>query len=436
LAAVAALGAMVVLTAGALLLYKDLSRDLSAAITEQLSIRVSDLAIDFEDGEVTAGSGVVTAQAIYQTGDVLSPSGAPPLLTTDELARALRGQIVVDRDVPEVNQHARLLARRIGGHDPEVVVGVSAISTTELVHARDRLTTVLAAAGPALAAAIGATVWILTGAALRPVRRMTGEAATISMADVGRRLAEPEGEDEIAALGRTLNAMLARIEETIVRERAFIDDAAHELRTPIAVLRGELELAAQDVDDHALVAQGLTSALEEADRLTRLTEDLLTLARADAGQLVPGNATTELLSAARAVARHLPRRDDVRIEVRGEPTTVRSEQDWIRQIITNLVANADRYASSKIVISVAPANGDGVLVVADDGPGFPTELLPRAFDRFARGDEARGRTEGGAGLGLAITASLARALGGTATACNGAPLQGACVQIELPLAVP
>jgi signal transduction histidine kinase len=263
---------------------------------------------------------------------------------------------------------------------------------------------------------------------------MASEAANISMTETGRRLPEPGGQDEIADLGRTLNGMLARIESTIAHERSFIDDAAHELRTPLAVLRGELELAAHDIDDREAVGRGLASALEETDRLSHLTQDLLTLARADAGQLVPGNATTELLSASRIVVRRITPRDDVAIEVHGEPTVVRGEPDWIQQIVSNLVANANRYAQSRIVVTTHRQGDHGTLVVADDGPGFPDDLLPRAFDRFARGDGARGRSDGGAGLGLAIIASLARALGGNVSATNGTSLSGGSIEVWLPLA--
>lgn len=178
----------------------------------------------------------------------------------------------------------------------------------------------------------------------------------------------------------------------------------------------------------------LTSALEETDRLSRLTQDLLTLARADAGQLIPGNATTELLSASRMAVRRLIPRDGVTIEVHGEPTVVRGETDWIHQIVSNLVANANRYARSRIVLTTRRQGDHGTLVVADDGPGFPDDLLPRAFDRFARGDGARGRSDVGAGLGLAITASLARALGGDVSATNGLSLSGGCIEVTLPLA--
>jgi His Kinase A (phospho-acceptor) domain/HAMP domain len=283
LAVLAAAGAMVVLNIGALVLYRDTSRELSSAITDELTIRVDDLAASLENGSISSSPQFVVAQVVGSDGEVLEPPGAAPVLTADELAQASDGELIVDREVRGVGEHARLLARPIGGAGAESAVGVVATSTAPLAKARERLTIVLMVTGPVLAALIGAAAWVLTGAALRPVRRMTNEAATISMAEVGRRLAQPAGEDEIAELGRTLNAMLARIETTIGHERAFIDDAAHELRSPIAVLRGELELTAHNAGDADAVAQGLASALEETDRLTRLTEDLLTLARADAG---------------------------------------------------------------------------------------------------------------------------------------------------------
>jgi signal transduction histidine kinase len=263
---------------------------------------------------------------------------------------------------------------------------------------------------------------------------MTSEAASISMVEPGRRLPAPSGDDEIAHLGQTLNAMLARIEDTIMRERAFIDDAAHELRTPLAVLRGEIELAAQVLDDRELVAQGLASALEETDRLAHLADGLLILARADAGQLISAEATTDLLSVTRAALERTPHREDLSIDVTGGAAVVRGDPDWVRQIVTNLVANADRYARSQILVTIEQTGRHGTLLVADDGPGFPDDLLARAFDRFVRGDGARVRTSGGAGLGLAITASFARALGGGVAAGNGAPLGGGWVRVELPLA--
>ncbi len=434
LAVLSAAGGIVVLAVAALLMYWALSDELSDAITDELTVRVDDLALDLHDGEVSPGSGLVTVQVVSRDGAVTHPAGAEPLLTADELAGASNGQIVIDRSVPGVGANARLLARPVNETGADLIVGIAATSTAPLQRADQRLLLVLWVAGPILIAAIAAAAWILTGAALRPVRRMANEAATISAADIGRRLPQTAERDEIAELGRTLNAMLARIESAFTRERAFIDNAAHELRTPIAVLRGELELAAQEPDDDASVAQSLASALEETDRLSRVTDSLLTLARADAGQLIAGDATTELLATARDELRRLPHRDKVSIEVRGEPAVVRGDREWVGQIVRNLVVNAERYAKAQILISVAPRDGFGQLVVADDGPGFPPDLLPRAFDRFARAGGA-GRHEGGsAGLGLAIVSSLIQAVGGAVTADNGAPFGGARVVADLPLA--
>jgi signal transduction histidine kinase len=434
LAVLAAAWAIVGLGVAALLLYRNLSGELSTAITDELAVRVDNLAAGLNGSAVQGGSALVTAQTVDEHGDVLSPVGADPLLTSPELARAIREQIIVDREVPSVGQQARLLARPIGRTDQGVVVGVAAVSTAPLQRAKDRLILVLAIAGPALIAVVAAAAWLLARAALRPVRQMAAEAATISAARTERRLPQPAGDDEIAELGRTLNAMLARIEATLGHERAFIDDAAHELRTPLAVLRGELELAAHEPGDLHAVARSLASALEEADRLAGLTEDLLTLARADAGQLMPGETMTELLGAAHQEVQHLPHRDEVTIEVRGEPAIVRGEPEWVSHIVSNLVANADRYAKSRIMVTIGSAGEYGRLVVADDGPGFPAQLLPRAFDRFSRGEDARGYSGGGAGLGLAIVASLTHAADGTVKAGNSESLGGACVQVEIPLA--
>jgi signal transduction histidine kinase len=317
LAVLAAAWAIVGLGVAALLLYRNLSGELSTAITDELAVRVDNLAAGLNGSSVQGGSALVTGQTVDEHGDVLSPVGADPLLTSRELARAIRGQIIVDREVPSVGRQARLLARPIGRTDQGVVVGVAAASTAPLQRAKDRLILVLAIAGPALIAVVAAAAWLLARAALRPVRQMAAEAATISAARTERRLPQPAGDDEIAELGRTLNAMLARIEATLGHERAFIDDAAHELRTPLAILRGELELAAHEPGDRHAVARSLASALEEADRLAGLTEDLLTLARADAGQLMPGETITELLGAAHQEVQHLPHRDEVIIEVRA-----------------------------------------------------------------------------------------------------------------------
>jgi signal transduction histidine kinase len=143
-----------------------------------------------------------------------------------------------------------------------------------------------------------------------------------------------------------------------------------------------------------------------------------------------------LLGATESVVRRLPHRGEVSIDVHGEPIVVRGDQGWVHQIVTNLVAKADRHATSRILVTTIRSGAYGRLSVADDGAGFPPALLHRAFDRFARGDSARSRSQGGAGIGLAIVASLTHAVGGTVTASNGPPLGGACVEVELLVAAP
>jgi two-component system OmpR family sensor kinase len=430
LAALVAVGATAVLTTAALALYHDVTSGLSDAITTELDVRLADLVADLDDpAGAAATQRPVVAQAVDATGRVLVPAGATPLLTHAELAAALEGEVLVDRPVRGIGDDARVLARRLDDGRGEAVVGVTATTTAPLVHVRDRLVVVLLVGGTALTAAVALAGWVLAGAALRPVRRMAQRAQTISMTAPGERLPVPPGGDEIAELGRTLNAMLVRIEATISHERAFIDDASHELRTPLAVLRGELELATQD-DDLDAVRQGLHSALEETDRLARLSDNLLTLARADAGQFTAGPMCTDLLEAVGATVARIPCPDRVTLTVEGVHRTVRSEPEWIDRVVTNLVTNAVQHAKSQVRVTV-DVDSDGVrLTVADDGPGFPDELLPRAFDRFSRGDGAR--SPGGIGLGLAIVASIMKALGGSARAGNGPPLGGARVEVTLP----
>ena len=219
LAALAAAGSVVVLSVAAPLLYRDLSGALSDAITNELEIRVDDLDAGLNDGPVVSGSALVTAQVIDATsGEVLSPAGSEPLLTASELTRASRELVIINRPVSGIGNQARVLARPIGDFGAGTV-GAAATSTQPLTRARDRLVGILVVAGPTLVAAVWISAWALAGAALRPVGRMAREAATISAAAAGRRPPEPASGDEIAEPGRTLDAMLDRMESAIARQR-------------------------------------------------------------------------------------------------------------------------------------------------------------------------------------------------------------------------
>jgi signal transduction histidine kinase len=213
-----------------------------------------------------------------------------------------------------------------------------------------------------------------------------------------------------------------------------VDDASHELRTPLAIIRGELELASGRPDDVAGMREALASALQEAEHLGRLTEDLLVLARSDRGRVDPRLDPVDLLEAARRAAdRHgAGRRIDV--DVAGTGVVVPADGLLVERVLGNLIDNACRHAAARVEVAVE-ADGDWARVtVGDDGPGFPTELLPVAFDRFTRADRARGGDGGGSGLGLAIVAALVRAHGGRVDVGNGEPLGGGRVRVWFPRA--
>jgi two-component system OmpR family sensor kinase len=229
--------------------------------------------------------------------------------------------------------------------------------------------------------------------------------------------------------------MLARIRSSVQRERTLVSDASHELRTPLAVLRTELELIARERPAGPALQSAIGSAIEETDRLSRLTDDLLLLARADDQQLAidPSRlSAVQLLHQAANRARRHPNAARKHIVVDApHDAEVLADRDRAAQAIDNLLANAVRHAHTQVQLSACPDGAFVALHVTDDGPGFPADFLPRAWERFARADTAR--TEDGAGLGLAIVRTIAEAHRGQAHATNAAT-GGADVWISLPLA--
>jgi two-component system, OmpR family, sensor kinase len=316
-----------------------------------------------------------------------------------------------------------------------VVVGTS----LEGRHAAlQQLATVLWLTGPLLAAVASGFAWLLGGAALRPVENLRRQAALITEGDLARRLPVPDTGDEIATLAKTLNDMLARLEEAFERERRFVDDASHELRTPLGVLKTELDLALRRSRTKEELEAALRSASEESERLNRLAEDLLVLARADRGKLPLRRESVEAAvllnnTAARFAARI--REQGVRLEVSAPPGfEINVDVVRIEQAIGNLIANALAHTPKGGRICVA-AHVDSarelVLAVSDNGAGFPTGFIKDAFAPFTRADASRSRREGGAGLGLAIVKSVAEAHGGSASAMNGRD-GGAVVTLRIP----
>jgi signal transduction histidine kinase len=259
----------------------------------------------------------------------------------------------------------------------------------------------------------------VAAAALRPVETMRSRAADISAADPGQRLPVPATGDEIARLGTTLNEMLDRLGEALEHERSFVADASHELRTPLAILRTELELALVEGRSPGELRAALASAAEETDRLSQLSEDLLTIAQTERGELPLRIAPTALEETFATVGARFARRAsdaDRAIEVEAAAVELGADRLRLDQAIGNMVDNSLRYGAGTIVLSAVSRNGEVEVHVADRGPGFPPEFLDRAFERFSRRSPSRG--DGGSGLGLAIVRTVARAHGGEAHAAN------------------
>ena len=436
-------GILLVLTCA--LLYIGFDAQVEGTIDQTLRDRAADITLDLQEGNVQIRPGEPFAVLLdASTGRVIDSTATTgrgsPVLNRRELARARTHEIVVVRKrVTGLGDRGRVLARPETTAQGDSVVIVVGESLDALARARQRLGLLLGISSPLLIGAIAGCGWVLAGAALRPVERLTEEAEAISLHEGGERLPQPPGDDEIAHLGRTLNAMLDRIEASLARERAFVDDASHELRTPLSILRGELELACDRPGSRAEMRRALESALQEAEQLGRLTEDLLTLARADSGHLAPRLEPVDLLDAtSRAAERYGEAGTDggPTIEVVGDGVTVSADPALLDRVLRNLITNASRHAASRVQLAVGAEDGVGRLTVADDGGGFPPAFLPVAFDRFTRADADRNRDHGGSGLGLAIVAAVVRSQHGRVEVGNGDPLGGGRLEVWLPRAEP
>ncbi|MBV7244208.1 sensor histidine kinase [Streptomyces sp. MW-W600-10] len=281
---------------------------------------------------------------------------------------------------------------------------------------------------PLLLVVVAGVTWLVTRRALRPVEGIRREMAAITASeDLARRVPEPGSRDEIAALARTTNETLTVLEASVERQRRFVADASHELRSPIASLRTQLEVA----EAHPELLD-LPGAVADTVRLQVLAADLLLLARLDAGEK-PGSATVELGALVREeVSQRTGDRIPVAVEVpEGGAFEVNGSRGQLSRVIGNLLDNAQRHADASVAVSVA-ADGRGVRVeVRDDGAGVPEAERERIFERFVRLDDARSRDDGGAGLGLAIARDVASRHGGTLTVHRAAE-GGAAFRLWLP----
>ncbi|GGS74266.1 sensor histidine kinase [Streptomyces violaceus] len=283
--------------------------------------------------------------------------------------------------------------------------------------------TVMLIGFPLLLGVVAGVTWLVTRRALRPVEGIRSEMAAITHSqDLARRVPEPDTHDEIARLASTTNETLAALETSVERQRRFVADASHELRSPIASLRTQLEVAAAHPE-----LLDLDGAVEDTVRLQRLAADLLLLARLDAGER-PNDARVDLAGMAREEAE-----GRTGVTVDAEPVDVAGSRGQLGRVLANLLDNAQRHARSAVTVSVRREGDLAVVGVADDGDGVPEADRERIFERFVRLDAARSRDDGGAGLGLAIARDVAVRHGGTLTAGRG-PAGGALFELRLPLA--
>jgi two-component system, OmpR family, sensor kinase len=386
---------------------------------------------------VSTPPGDYVVQVIDSGGHVRGASpdaGTVPLITAGQLGQARESRVSVTQTVDD--ESMRIAAAPLAGHQGWVAVAGQSLETYE--STQSQVARELAVGGAAFVAVAGLGAYWLARAALSPVERLRRQVATVSASGERSNIEVPSTRDEIAALAGTMNELLGRLQRALARQRAFAADASHELRTPLAVLRGELELAARPSRSYQELTAAVRNAAAEAERLARLTDNLLLLARSDEDRLSLRPEPTDLAqlltrSAELAGSRLAASGLTCRVDVQGG-TYAEIDADRIRQAVNNLVDNALRFApGGSVVVLAARANGSDLdIEVRDEGPGFPSGFLPHAFERFRRPDSGRSRDDGGAGLGLAIVHAIAAAHGGVATARNR-PGGGAVVSLRLPV---
>jgi two-component system, OmpR family, sensor kinase len=440
-----ALAMAVVLAGTSWFVYSSLSSHLTLALNHDLRLRADDLSALVREPQSSLAEtsnprfiefGEAYAQLLTPGGRVLDatrPLGGSSILTRDELRRANRAPIFVNRArVPGLDEPSRLLASPIERDRRALVLVVGTTSQDRaetLSSLRDKL--LIAVPVALLLATIAG--YLLAGLSLRPVEAMRRRATVITAETPGERLPVPATGDEVERLGETLNSMLERLEAALERERDFVADAGHELRTPLAVLRTELELALRHGTTVEDLREAVRSSSEEAERLAQLAEDLLLIAQTDKGKLALRREQLEIGSLLASVATRFEWRaaEAGREIVNSAPSDTVVEGDRVRleQALGNLVDNALRHASGTVRLDALPGTyGTLELHVRDEGPGFPATFLPHAFERFAR--PSADRAGYGTGLGLSIVQTIASAHGGTVTAVNRDV--GADVWITLP----
>jgi signal transduction histidine kinase len=352
--------------------------------------------VDDQGRVVAASPNVSSARPVAS----VRPAGVDPEIRTVDHLSGVEGDY-------------RLLALRGTSPDGPVTVYVG----TSLEPTKDTLmlvgTGVLVGA-PLLLMLVATMTWVSVGRALRPVEAIRSQVADLSSRDLHRRVPVHSAGDEIGRLATTMNAMLARLQSASDRQRRFVADASHELQSPLAASRLDLEvaLAHPDATGWSDTARAL---LEENRHMDRLVADLLFIARADDGAPPVPSTPVDLHEVVfdEAARLHAATGDGIRIDTTGvSGAFVRGRHDDLTRAVRNLLDNAERHATSAVTIGLGNGGGTVTLVVEDDGPGIPAADRDRIFERFTRLDDARTRTGHGSGLGLAIAKEIVENHGG------------------------
>lgn len=386
-------------------------------------------------------------QILTAEGAVVSQSSnlkeRAPLVNAGAIREALAGRAAMT-DVALNQAPGRSLSLLVTKGD-ERYVFVVAVPMSNVYGTLATLRLILVSAGLIVLAATALVGYRLATIALRPVDLMTQRAQLIGRDQLKARLAEPETDDELSRLAHVLNEMLDRLYQIIESHQRFAADASHELRSPLAILRGRLELAlrrARSVEEYRAVVE---TCLSEVVRLTRLSEDLLELARSDAQRLDLDLTEVELQPlVAQEVARLLPEAESRNVTLTAQVNsdlTVIADETRLRRVLGNLLSNAVHYSKpegGRVIVNAGNGAGDGDgevwIEVCDDGIGLDVEHQQHVFERFWRADEARNVRSGGAGLGLAICREIVRAHGGRIT-FNSSPGRGSSFRICFPVRI-
>lgn len=439
-AAALVVGLALALGAGGLL--SVLRRSMEDNVESAARLRANDVALLLEGG----GAPGDLAVEVDDDGDqettfvqVVDASGEVRVSSSN-----IRGRPAIARLRP--GQSRRVEGLPLAPEDPYLVVAERAEQPTgeplTVLVARalepvdetiSRIVHLLVLGLPLLVALVAVTTWVAVGRALRPVAAIAAEVSSITDAELDRRVPEPDSDDEIGRLARTMNAMLARLQQTRDRQRQFVSDASHELRSPIATIRHELEVALAHPEG-ADLGRLASDLLEEDLRMQRVVDDLLLLARSDEGDDPSARRPVDLDDLALAEARGLRSERALRVDTSGvQAARVVADPHQLSRAVRNLVENAGRHARSLVRIVVRLDGSEAVLCVDDDGPGVAEADRSRVFERFTRLDDARARSGGGAGLGLAICAGVVGRHGGRIV-CLESPDGGARFEVRLPAA--